>query len=473
MMEYTALYVTINRILLKLFFSSSLCSLLLVFVVFFCVIVSLFRTAMSRFFSLKNQLIVCSVAAVATTTLVAVRVERLEAEEKKLAPQKNTVGTSNTADVPAIAVDSRSASTLHGLAAADGFRDSSAFLDTNRNTLWELQTSNINASYLKKLSETSKTPKSFGVEVLRGTAPYASTVTPMRVVGYFPNVTPTDLHAHITDQTLRLKWDKNYDMFSVLHSDDAVRLSASVPDIEQSSITKAINVALPKGTVDSSRLQQDWACHRVSSSLLQKIGVKAKLFQYERASWTIFDEAAYVIAYRSIVDPKLSYPLGFAKLQPSAKQSSKKIKLVDLTQDHASFTRMLEMFFKRYEKPDDDKVIMHHQTIALLPIKGHTTAALEHALLDARSAGSITDASFLDVVSLNRKRTQESGAAEGTASIQGTLMILTSLNETPIPKGIPHWAQKRAAHFFTSQAYEMLYHCALADAASNHHTKCQ
>ncbi|CUG86870.1 Hypothetical protein, putative [Bodo saltans] len=427
---------------------------------------------MSRFFSsFRNQLIVCSAAAVVTTSLVAVRVEKLEEAEKLAASiAQGSDITGNPAIVPK---DSRSASSLHILAAAEGYRDSAAFLDSNRNTLWELQTSNMNASYLKKLTEPSKLPKSFGVEVLRGTTSYASTVTPMRVVGYFPNIAPKDLHAHITDQTLRLKWDKNYDMFSIMHSDDAVRLAVSVPDINQSSITHAVTSALPKESVGP--LQQNWACHRVSSSLLQKFGVKAKLFQYERVSWSIFEEAAHVIAYRSIVDPKQSYPLGFAPppkpvQKAIVKKKEKQSPVIDFTQDHASFTKILEMFFKRYEKPEDEKVIMHHQTIALLPIRGTSTANLEHALLDARSIGSVTDNSFLDFVSQNKKRIQESGGAAVSAQIQGTLMILTSLNETPIPKAIPQWAQKRAAHFFTSQAYEMLYHCALANTA-NHHTK--
>lgn len=413
--------------------------------------------------SLRNQFIVSGAAAVAVATYINARFEEAEAlQAASSIPANDSTANSTAALTPP--ADSRSAVSLHDVSAASGFCDSSEFLDSRRSTLWELQTSNITPAYLKNLLESPKTSKQFGVEVLKGTSHYASTVKPMRVVGYFPNVAPAVLQAHITDQALRLRWDKNYDMFSLLHSEDATTLAAAVPDIGKASISDAIQNVLPKNALDKM-VTREWGCHRVTSSLLQKLGVKAKLFQYERASWSIFNESAYFVAYRSIVDSNRSYPL---TVSVPATAAPVKKGVIHYTEDHASFMRILDVFFKRYEKPDDDKVIMHHQTIALLPIEGSSTAVLEHALLDARTVGSVTHSSFLDAVKQNRQRAVE--CDKDKVSVQGTLMIMTSLNETPIPKGIPQWAQKRAAHFFTAQAYEMLYQCAL-HADNNHHTK--
>lgn len=425
---------------------------------------------MSRLLSAKYQLLIAGTAAAVTTTIVAVRVHEEEKHQKRNA----VTDAAGSLTTPSLDSDSRRPEELHPLPCAVGFQDSSAFLDKHRSTLWELQTSNINAAYLRALTDSSKGTKSFGVEVLRGTTPYATAVTPMRVVGYFPNVSPSALQEYITDQTLRLKWDKNYNMFAVLDSRDASELS-SRPDIRQASMTQAIISALKSSA--GSGFEQSWACHRVASPLLQKIGIRGKLFQYERTSWKLLDGAAHLIAYRSIVDPAQSYPCNFAsdavkkkptsflKMKPSSSTGSPQEE-----PEHANFCRLLNVFFKRYEKPDDDKVIIHHQTIALLPIIGSSTAPLERAILDARTVGSVTHSSFTDVVARNHASQTESvntNDNSGAAGIHGTLMIMTSLNETPIPSGIPKWAQKRAAHFFTSQAYEMLYRCALAN---HHHT---
>ena len=121
---------------------------------------------------------------------------------------------------------------------------------------------------------------------------------------------------------------------------------------------------------------------------------------------------------------------------------------------------------------------MHAQEILLIPIRFENTSAktIERGLVDLAvhrlhrisgiedETGNTAIASWMKsnaaaVATQRPKRragTKKDGG-EGSVSNEGVLMIMTSVNDGKMPKGLPRWAERLVAQYFTSATYTSLH----------------
>lgn len=414
----------------------------------------------------KLQVFVAGVAAVLTTAVTSSKMDESESAGGKpstVAYQGSSDGitvdlTNNRPQSAASDATSAQPSTAQDMA-GQGFVGAASFLDDHA-AEWETQSSTFTPSYFKSVTafaqqvsgapalEKSAPLPPFGVEILKLKPWIGAAAVPLRIIGFFPGCAPSDLAAFILDEEKRIGWDKNYTMFHILPAHQNVALTslaATIPtrsgansnqSIRAASLCNAVLDSPLKSWLEAQETNWSWACHRVSSSLLSKLGVKPKFFAYERVAVANPGRMQHIVAYRSVT--------------PSSKESILSNYYAETARvPHPEFVDVLLDFFNSNKMPNDDSVFMHHQTIALLPVSSVEPNALEKLVLDARTAPSVLSPEFVDSVLAASKPAPK--------SICGTLMLMTSVNETPIPAGVPRWAEKRIAHFFTSHAYEMLF----------------
>ena len=373
----------------------------------------------------------------------------------------------------------------------NGFLDANKFLAENE---WDIETSHFgygprahgdvpisNEERLKRQQKRLPTP---AVEVLKlksmnydEQAFYQETVPILRIVGYFPDATPKEVCDQLVDTSMRMKWDSNYRLFERLielptsAATAAAALSAVGMQLDRQALqdlTLRIGAGLlkagrrlaganpPEGVVEDRAI----LAHRVASTKLEKVGVAGRYFCYERlirrydystiapANNGSFPHDVYSILYRSLPIPAM-HQLINATCPPESQP-----------------------------KPGDLTVFMHAQEILLIPIRFENTSAktIERGLVDLAvhrlhrisgiedETGNTAIASWMKsnaaaVATQRPKRragTKKDGG-EGSVSNEGVLMIMTSVNDGKMPKGLPRWAERLVAQYFTSATYTSLH----------------
>lgn len=314
---------------------------------------------------------------------------------------------------------------------------------------------------------------------------YEGVVPCLRIVGYFPNVTPRQVAGQLTDTASRLAWDANYRLFERLVSlptreglpwpsgtggggGDGIGIGGNAAAEVLSRLSTSLGAGLlgvgrrltaadpPLGTVEDRAL----LAHRVASKHLERVGVAGRYFCYERvvrrydvtgAIRLSGPREAFSILYRSLPTPMMREVVG-ALATPSARPL-----------------------------PSDVPVFMHTQEILLLPVAYDNSSPMtaergtvELAVHKLRGIGGMADVEgnhalsqwlIKNDVTRNVKRPRkrsDSGGASGdggggeAVTGEGVLMLMTSVNDGKMPQ-LPLFAQRMVAQYFTSGTYSNLH----------------
>ncbi|RNF18625.1 uncharacterized protein Tco025E_04399 [Trypanosoma conorhini] len=264
----------------------------------------------------------------------------------------------------------------------------------------------------------------------------------MRVVGFFPDALPEEVFKFMTDLQLRRKWDRNYHMFCKW--DPPARSSA--PE-SLTAVKRPIEMVAKKTPICSDDtcllvpdiaevvLEHGWFAHRVGHALLERFGIADRLFAYERRSvcYTRPDCAASPLKLYDVL-----YSGSGEAVEKAAGQS----------EPFASWLHSCE------SEQEATRVSVNYQHILILPIADAAVQlwadplrfSFGGSMVDRKTTRAIYD-TFMNSVRLH----------EETKRLDGTLMIMTSANDVQMPSGVPMWAQRMLAAFFSNYAQrEML-----------------
>ncbi|EKF33698.1 hypothetical protein MOQ_002435 [Trypanosoma cruzi marinkellei] len=341
-----------------------------------------------------------------------------------------------TQEAPTIALDSNVGSAVEPL------WDYMSFLDAHTGE-WKVESSN----FLKRgeVSRHNDEPK---VQVLRLGSSYSPDdgnghpIPFMRVVGFFPDALPEEIFNFMTDLYLRRKWDRNYHMFrkwdcSAEQSAPETLNSVKRP-IEMVAKKRPMcqnDVCLLVPDIKEEVVDHGWFAHRVGHSLLDRFGIADRFFAYQR---------------RSVCYTKLGSDASLLKVYDVLYSGSGETvkKATEQSEPLAEWLHLCE------SEQEATRVSVNYQHILIIPIADAASQlwadplrlAFGGSMVDGKTTKIVYD-EFMDSIRLYAE----------TKKLDGTLMIMTSANDVQMPSGVPMWAQRMLATFFSNYAHrEML-----------------
>ena len=305
------------------------------------------------------------------------------------------------------------------------------------------------------------------VQISRLRHDYSGDVPTMRIVAWMPGVDTRTVERLLVVPPLRRAWDANYRMFDVVAG---ARCSLAVFD----DISVHGNPVLPtsRKVVEESPLtawlrprfvpiERVWACHRTSTTILEKIGLRPWYFAYERL---VARGAFPPTAADATGDPPTGLnacasQILFRSIRPTGEQgavattSSAAAALAPvLLPGDVDDPKTIERFFAGKAQARDAHTTMHAQEVLLVPL---TKAAVRDASTlheVVETSGEVGPPGATLVESLGRLCRASSPGEQEHA---GVLMIMTSTNVVPVP-ALPHWAKVYLAKNVTEGAYSRL-----------------
>jgi hypothetical protein len=371
---------------------------------------------------------------------------------------------------------------------AAGFLDANRFLEDK---LWSVEATNFNnhaRSYGDVPSQyaSEKRLPVPAVEVLKLRAMhydhyelFEGTVPVLRIVGYFPDITPREVCEQLADPSSRLRWDANYRLFERLVSLPTQLNASTFGGLPQSpggqsgvagvlnSLSQGLGSGLLKAgrkldaAVPPSGVVEDRAImtHRVASKNLEMVGVAGRYFCYERVI------RRYDIPFVS-TSSHAGVPGG----------SREVFSLLYRSLPTQTMQRLVSVLCpaESQPKPSDVPVFMHSQEILLLPVSFDNRNPLltergvvELAVHKLRGIAGVDDAQANHAISSflttnQAARVTRRARRQGSESAgEGVLMIMTSVNDGKMPKGLPKWAERKVAQYFTTATYSKLHAAAV------------
>lgn len=272
----------------------------------------------------------------------------------------------------------------------------------------------------------------------------------MRLVGFFPGATSTSVFHHLTDLTLRQKWDTNYRAFERFEGNDTP--SRHMKELSRPLFSAVRTARQCEG--DVCRLVPDTRAdiidsgfffHRVGSRLLERLGVTDRFFAYERVSWE-YSSVAPIIA------PVRMYDVLYHGVCPT-------------TGEQGPLAAAQQWWMHNEKRKPAVPVAVHYQHILLLPIANFDQQVTNRpgAFSEITRLGSMADTSSTETA-YRIFRESVKLAANGETGLEGTLLVMTSANEAGVPKQLPRFAQKKIASVVGHQAYGELMKALRRDA---------
>lgn len=315
----------------------------------------------------------------------------------------------------------------------DNFATAASCIDRCRK--WEIDFSNFSS---RSISERSQMP-SLQILKLKDRCVLSNGGVPaMRIVGFFPGILPSTLHELLTDRKHRLKWDFNYRMF------DGFVGAQEPPDRVLPKLQRCGGNTgdIPYTAID---VHKGWFTHRVGSTVLRNLGIEGRHFLYFRRSYRL-----------RILSKELSNEFSmFQTIYDGCDQTIEKA--------------MEDVDFRGWVKAHREATTaihssMNYQHIALLPVAdpdiqifGQDTPDLLHL---SNSGSMFDEETFSKFVSFTAD-SLSLAKRQGKKEPQGTLCIITSVNDIHVPPSVPNWLQKRIASSLTVKIYETLMKGAL------------
>ncbi|CCW69442.1 unnamed protein product [Phytomonas sp. Hart1] len=324
----------------------------------------------------------------------------------------------------------------------------------------------------------------------------------MRLLGFFPATTTTDVYTHLTDLKLRRLWDKNYQMFEQFPADQAPpkedlpigvaanHLGKGLPGIIGDEMRRPIHFLSNKTTpcydggisklvsyVESRAVDRGWFCHTVGSPSLSRLGLAPRLFLYERTSNQYYFADSGMVP-NDASDPKYE---AFCKQSPLLVYD---ILYTGTSRDTELATRScsaLQEWIKAIKKGIFNKVDveLNYQHILLLPIIDYEQQILSdpHFLVKQLSeSGSINDEKATQTMyEIFKESSQILADAQTVNSFtsewkklggkSGVLLLITSANNVGIPQSLPQFVQTAFVTAVTKQAYQNLMKACRANSS--------
>lgn len=267
----------------------------------------------------------------------------------------------------------------------------------------------------------------------------------MRIVGFFPSISPENLYTQMTDLTERRRWDSNYAAYdkytgkfeSSLHEEINRPLGMVAKKTPQCNGDLCQLIPDVKATI----LDNNWYSHRVGSQLLRRFGLRDRLFNYERITFR------YELVGKQL-DSALPpmYDVLFSGSRRAVTDASRRS-----SELHSWLT-------SKEKEGSADLVDVNFQHILILPIANFKEQLLNNAdqftkICESRSVLDID--STRDVYNVF-KDTCKRMACNGSASGGGSLLIMTSANHVSIPVSLPQWLQSTVVSTVSRQAYRHL-----------------
>lgn len=316
---------------------------------------------------------------------------------------------------------SESISGFHDIAEEEMLSSCANFIDTN--CQWSTEYSNFLVG--------NTNPELPSLKIMRLQDDFVTSkgkqIPVMRIVSIFPKIHPETIYDLLTDCTLRLQWDTNYMMFEKLNS--TLKHDIKVP----------IDIFTPffKTTI----LGGSWFQHCVGSAFLSKIGVENRQFLYYR--WCVRHEI-----------PR-QYPDKFLKGFTIIYDGSEKRRMAVLKPDEEQKT-----------SPAHIQCNMNYQHIVLLPISDINAQISDRSFTDIEQSGSFLHVnSISSLCDLFRKSCEKRKTT--SYGQEGTLFMITSVNDIGVPRGLPKWAEKKVSSLISTKVYNNLMKAAYSYQNTN------
>lgn len=315
----------------------------------------------------------------------------------------------------------------------DNFGYAVSCIDHAKN--WEVDFSNFST---RSVSERKRLP-SLQIMRLTDTCILSNREVPvMRIVGFFPGILPSTLFELLTDREYRLKWDFNYRMFEgFLGGQTPVERVFPLRQRGDSTSDSIPHVV--------TSLNSGWFAHRVGSALLSSLGIGGRQFLYFRRNYQVKflskDPRGVFSAYHAVYDG------------------------CDQTIEKAIEDQQLSTWVKAHKEATTAvHSKMNYQHIVLLPVgdaENQIFSKNAESFSHVCRCGSIFDFDtfhkFLSFSSDSLSQAQN----QRLNHPQGTLCVITSVNDIYVPPSIPKWVQKKIASSLTVKIYDALMNGAL------------
>lgn len=316
---------------------------------------------------------------------------------------------------------------------------------------WDVEFSNFETIY-RELRE-GETPTRPLIQILKLSDSFKDTdgsgIPCMRIAAVFPAVEPETLFSLLTNCELRKKWDFNYRMFERFPS----LLTSSTQENGHSSIELSDSL-LGNGKKEAKTLLLDrgWFMHQVGSTFLSKLGVGLREFLYFRWSFShcfTFDKSDRFTAYSIIYDgsqEQCALPLKHERFSQWSGAKSGASSKVSATMNYQHI--LLVPFVDHAEQIQKDRNgVLYH---------------LFHSGSCSQLMGSNSLISFLqDCDTINRLKGSK------IRTVNGTVFLITSVNQVGISNAIPDWMRKKISSTVTTKVYSTLMEAAL-EYQNNH-----
>ncbi|KAG5499439.1 hypothetical protein JKF63_08003 [Porcisia hertigi] len=273
----------------------------------------------------------------------------------------------------------------------------------------------------------------------------------MRIVGFLPGVTTPTVYEHLTDLTLRCRWDRNYTLFAkftgtvplkLLEDEKLCRPFATVakkrPDCSG-------NVCTLVPDMFCVAFDANWFCHRVGGALLRRFGLADRLFQYERLSSVYSFREAPAATDGKVVNAVKFYDVLFSGSK-RARQAA-----AEAAPELAAWLQA------NHDAAPCEEVDVNFQHILLVPVADAEAQLFSNAyqIRQLCRMGSMVDERSTKLVYDVCKDTLHRFSS-GAASSPGTLFVMTSANNVSLPARLPRWAQRMILGSVSRTAYGRL-----------------
>lgn len=314
------------------------------------------------------------------------------------------------------------------------FLSSANFIDTVPH--WITEFSNFPLSEFTDLENPA-------IQIMRAKDPFImsdGTKIPLRrVVVFFPKGDVDTIFSYVTDCSLRLKWDFNYRSFEELPKGNKDSCTPKQEGLWESGIEK-----LPE---TSTLLVNDgWLAHRVGCSGFARFGVEDRLFVYYR--W------CYCHIYSPLFESRKKQYKFYNIIYDG---SDKMKKMYSENSDCLAWVKSHEINCSCVN------CSMNYQHIVLLPVDDanaqlSSKSSIFSSILGSGSVLSRDTAekyiSFLAEPSVSDK-------TKCKAKIEGTLLMITSVNDVGVPAVLPLWVEKKISSQVSVRVFKSLLQHAL------------
>lgn len=272
----------------------------------------------------------------------------------------------------------------------------------------------------------------------------------MRIVAFFPHIQPRTLFSLLTDRELRLQWDFNYRYFetfpgrTVMDTKASPNLEALQGELCSSSTTshQRNDTSLQKEGNNSFLINKGWFTHRVGSEFLNRLGVEDRLFLYYR--W------CFCHSFPTVSDPRVHmYTVLYDGSRATCERESQ-----EGTNDFLKW--------RRGNKNDGSKAIlssMNYQHITLLPVADANAqlVGVTGKLHELATTGSfLNPLSNKSLSSFLKDSHMINTNVCGSRNTDGTLFIISSVNDVGLPRLIPQWVQSKLTSAISLKVYGAL-----------------